>query len=373
MINFKKINNNLDTLKIKKIDNFKTLSISTCVLETEKPFNILVKTGDIVKINQPILINEDNQKILCDISGKVISVKLKEETKKNLTYYVEIENDFKYSKLDIKIEPIKTKEDLIIAIKEFGIVSKNLLIYKELENLKNILFLDCYDEAFVFNNHVILSNFFKEIKEVIKYLKSTLHIDKIVVFSSSQNKHFFNNLLEKSDKIYTKKCKKYALNMFDLYKIYLLLKGEILNYEILSLTGKALKENSVLFVKRGAIFQEIIENVGGFIQNIEEIENFKYTAMLAYNDEFLLKEKIKKNTNEIDKQKLIKMLEEKQKEAKINIFDKLKNYHKKYLHCLSACFISVKNKKISTKNINLELKNNFLGLHFLNYEQFKQK
>jgi len=67
------------------------------------------------------------------------------------------------------------------------------------------------------------------------------------------------------------------------------------------------------------------------------------------------------------------MLQEKQKEAKINIFDKLEDYHKKYLNCLSACFISVKNKKISTKNFNMALKNYFVGLHFLNNEQFKKK
>jgi len=197
----------------------------------------------------------------------------------------------------------------------------------------------------------MLTNFFKEIEYAIKKLKQLLQIEKILFFTSKNNSNFVKKIKKDCDKIYFKKCKHNAINMFDLYKIYLLLKNEILNYDILSVTGRALKENNVVFIKSGANFQDIIEKFGGLIQNIEEIENFKYTAMLAYNDEITLKDKIKKCKNTIDKQKLIKMLETKKIEAKTNIYDKLNDYHQKYLNCLSACFVSKKNEKINIKRV----------------------
>lgn len=370
MINFKRIENNLDNSDIKTMDNFKNLSISTSVIECENPFDICVKVGDDIKINQPILVSQDNQKILSDISGKVLDIKLKEETNKTLTYCVELENNFKNEKLSLNIKPINTKNDLIIAIKEYGIVNKNFLIYKELEKTEKVLLVDCFDEPFIYNNFAVLNNYLSDVKNALQRVKLILQIEKIIFYSSKNNLNFINQIKSENDKIHIKKCKKNAITMFDLLKISYLLKGEILEYDILSLTGKALKENVVLYVKKGAKIQDIIDNFGGFKQDIEEVENFKYTAMLAYNDEVILKDKIKKSKNEIDKQKLIKMLKDKQLEAKTKIYDNLKMYYQKYLDCLSACFISIKNKKFATKNLNLALKNNYLGLHFLNNKQF---
>jgi len=370
MKNFKRIENNLDSTKIKIMDDFKHLSLSTCIIEKEQPFDILVKNGENIKINQPIFINKDGQKILSCVSGKVLGIKLKEENKNILTYYLELENDFKNKKIETKIKNIKNKKELINSIKEFGITNKNFLIYKEIEKTNKVLFLDCYDDVFVYNNFAMLTNFFKEIEYAIKKLKQLLQIEKILFFTSKNNSNFVKKIKKDCDKIYFKKCKHNAINMFDLYKIYLLLKNEILNYDILSVTGRALKENNVVFIKSGANFQDIIEKFGGLIQNIEEIENFKYTAMLAYNDEITLKDKIKKCKNTIDKQKLIKMLETKKIEAKTNIYDKLNDYHQKYLNCLSACFVSKKNEKINIKDFNLPIKCEYLGVHLLNNKYF---
>lgn len=370
MRNFKRIENDLDNYELKRLEGCKTLFISTLIIENEEPFKSLVDIGECVKINQPILKNNDGQKILSSVSGKVINIKLKEDISKSLTYNIEIENDFQNNKINIDFKAIKTKEDLIYAVKEYGIVSKNFLIFKELEKADKILDVSCYDEPFIYNNFIILHNFFNEINFALNQLKQILNLNRINFFVNKDNKKLIKKLKTQNDKIYIKGCKKNALNLFDLYKISLLLKGEIFNFEILSLTGKALKENVVLLVKQGITLNDIIEKQGGFKQDIEQIENFKYTAMLAYNDEVVLKEKIRKCKNELDKQKLIKMLEEKKLEAKINIFDKIGDYHKKYLNCLSACFITVGNKKIATKNFNLALKNDFSGLHFLNNLQF---
>ena len=371
MINYKKIENNLDDKKIEIFSNFKNLAISTLVLENESPFEILVKVGEEVKINQPILKNTDGQKILSDVSGKVLNIKLKEENDSLLTYHLIIENNFKNESLNCNIKPIKTKDDLLNSIKVYGIINKNFLIYKELEATKNTLFIDCYDEPFIYNNFVILSNFLKEIKFVISKLQQILNIEKIYYFTNKTNLAMVREISNYKDKICVKRCRHKAVDMFDLYKIFMLFNNKILDYEILSLTGKALKENKVLFVKKGTSLQEIIDKVGGFKQNIEEVENYKYTAMLAYNDEIELKEKIKRCKNDVDRQKLIKLFEEKKLEAKTNIFDKLEIYHQKYLDCLSTCLITIKNKKTPIKNFNLSIKNNFSGVHFLNNKQFQ--
>lgn len=368
MRNLKKIENTLDDNQVLTLNNFKNLSISSSVLENESPFKILVKNGDHVKINQPIMQNTDGQQILASVSGKV-QVKLKQEDKNELTYFVDIENDFKSETLDLQIN-IKNKKDLINSVKNYGIINKNFFIYKYLEIVKDTLKINCFDDVFIYNNFTLFKCYFKDIKFALKKLKQILKFEKVEFYVSKNNLEIVKNLKNQSDKIFKKRPKQNALDLFDLFKLANLFKGDIFNKEIISITGKALKENRVCFVLNGAKINDIIELQGGFVQDIEEIENYKYTAMVAFNDELVLKDKIKKCKDLNDKQKPIKMLTEKQEEAKLNLYNKREEYYLKYLNTLSACFISYFKNKVAIKNFERNINSTVYGLHFLSKKQF---
>ncbi|MBE5746189.1 MAG: hypothetical protein E7359_02760 [Clostridiales bacterium] len=373
VIKFKKIKNEIKDYKITKFENPKSIKISSLIVENERPFDILIKSGDYVKINQPILENEVGQKILSSISGKIVNVGLENNLKNELTYTIQIENDFKNESIKLSKLTIKNKLNFINILKDFGLVSKDFLLYKFFESLTQTLYVNAYDDFFIYNNFSLLLNFKKEILISLNKIKKLFNITKIVFYTSKNNEKIVKEIKNNEDKIKLKKPSKNAINLEDLLNIYYALKGENKQFSIVSVTGQALNESKVLMIKRGTNIEEIVEFLGGFKQNIEEIENYKYTCMLAYNDELTLKEKIKKCKDQNDKEKLIKLFSEKQKEAEINLYSKREDYYKKYLNCLAACFISESKIKYTIKDFNNHILNNIYGIHMLNNEQFKKK
>lgn len=371
MKNLSKVDNKLDDNKIMVFDKPKQVEFSSLFIENEKPFTILVKNNEIVKINQPILENEDGQKILSSISGKVVNIGLKNNYRNELTYTITIENDFKNEIYELSKKEVKNKNDLIDLIKNYGVVNNNSLIYKIIEKTNKILYINAFDDIFIYNNFVVLENYINEIKYSLNLIKDLFNIEKTIFYSNKNNIKNLKLLSKSNDKIIIKQPKKNVfLNLIDLLNIFYAIKGKPQTEKIISVTGKALNKNKVLLVKNGTEINEIIDFFGGIKQNLEEIENYKYTAMLAYNDELILKDKIKKCKDMNDKQKLIKMLENKQKEAYENVYSKREEFYKKYLNCLSVCLISENNKKIEIFEFNNSILNKVDGLHLLNFQQF---
>lgn len=364
-----------------KVDNFeiKTFApnkvfVSNFLLNLS--FDILVKTGDYVEEGQ-VLMQKNNQKIFSPISGKVLGVKLDKDIKNELVYYIEIENDFKRKQVFFEKPKLENKDDLINICENFGLISCYDFASNLVKKTKKTLIVNAYDLPFVFNNKTIITNHESCIKEVLSLISKKCGYKKILFCCNRQDKNMYKSIF-KNEKSFLNTQKlviislqnKNGLTLFDLLNISNALSGKCQTETLVSVFGGSIKNSGVLKIKFGTKICDIISFLGGFKQNIEEIEDFKYMSMVAFNDEMKLKQKIKASKNLIDKQKLEKMLEEKQHEAYNNIFSKIDEYHTKYLNCLSACLLDSKKSRMFTKNFDLSLSLNNFGLYFLSFSEF---
>lgn len=341
-------------------------------------FEILVKTGDDVKRGQVILARE-NQKILSPFCGKVLSIKLDKNVKNELVYYIEIEKINKNAEICFEKPNVLNKDELINMCENFGILSDYNFASILLKKMNCNLLINSYDLPFVFNNKILLENEREILITCIEKLVKICGFKKIVFYTNKSNKNAIKNLsktfinqLDNKSKIVikTKQCKS-GLMLCDLVNIFNAFNGYFQDKKLLTINGGALNKNFVVKTELGATINCLIDFANSFKQNIEEIEDYKYMALVAFNDENILKEKIKKEKNPESRQKLEKMLKEKQKEAYKNIFSKLEEYHQKILNCLSVCLINGKKSTIQTKNFELPVDYDFFGIHFLSFNEFR--
>ena len=344
-------------------------------------FNILVKSGDYVKKGQ-IILEKNGQKLASPVSGLVREIKLGSEINNELVYYINIENDEKYLSEIVKPKKIETKQDLLEFCKEYCLVFKHNFAEKFFKDLDSNLVLDLFDENFVFNNFLVLKSNQKIVLDMVKYLTKILNINRIKIFVNKQNKNFVKsvflneNILEyfntQNIKIVIKtKQTNIGITAFDLYNFSKALNGEKQTENIISFVGGACKKNCVIKTVLGVRICDLIDHFKGLKQNIEEIEDFKYMSLVAYNDEIQLNKKIKQAKNQEDKEKLIKMLNEKKHQAYDNIFSKISLYHEKFLDCLSCCLLNGKHSKSFTKNLELPLGFEVFGVHLFSFREFR--
>jgi len=341
-------------------------------------FEILVKPLDEVKRGQAIL-SRGNQKILSPFCGKVLSIKLDKNIENELVYYIEIEKNNENDEICFEKPKVLNKDELINMCENFGILSENNFASILLKKMNSDLLINTYDLPFVFNNKLLLEKEDESLKICLKKLVEICAFKKIVFFVNKSNKNAIKNLsktllncFDYKPKIVikTKLCK-HALTLFDLVNIFNAFDGCFQHKKLLTINGGALNKNFVVKTEFGTPINCLIDFAGSFKQNIEEIEDYKYMALVAFNDENILREKIKKEKNPESRQKLEKMLKEKQNEAYKNIFSKLEEYHQKMLNCLSVCLINGKKSTIQTKNFELPVDYEFFGIHFLSFNEFR--
>ena len=341
-------------------------------------FEILVKPLDEVKRGQVILAR-DNQKILSPFCGKVLSIKLDKNIENELVYYIEIEKNNKNDEIYFEKPNVLNKDELINMCENFGILSENNFASILLKKMNCNLLINAYDLPFVFNNKLLLEKEENVLKNCLEKLVKICTYKKVIFYTNKSKKNAINNLsktflnhLDYKPKIVikTKQCKS-GLMLCDLVNIFNAFNGYFQDKKLITINGGALNKNSVVKTEFGTPINSLINFTGSFKQNIEEIEDYKYMALVAFNDENILREKIKKEKNPESKQKLEKMLKEKQNEANKNIFSKLEEYHQKILNCLSVCLINGKKSNIQTKNFELPIDYEFFGIHFLSFNEFR--
>lgn len=363
-------------LECEKIQSFVPNRVNISTVIFGKKFNILVKASDEVKKGQEIL-EKNGQKILSPVCGKVLSIKLDNDINGELCHYIEIEKNEKNEEEIYAKSPVSSKQDLISLCENFGLISTHNFVSEILKNFDRNLFINAFDLPFVFNNFVMLKNHSSEIEKALKKLTKICGFEKIIFCVNKQNKKILKALFFKR-KIFNNKAKiviktkqnKNGLTLYDLFNIDRALSGKPQTQTLVSVLGGALKKGGVLLAPVGTRFSSLIDFLGGFKQNVEEIEDFKYMSLVAFNDEQQLKQKIKQAKTVEDKQKLTNLLNEKSKQAYDNIFSKLEIFHKKYLNCLSACLINGKNSKMFTKNFDLQVEFETFSLSFLSFEEF---
>ena len=370
-------------MKFRKNENFKyndnllefndvnKIYISKTQLKNDKDFICLIKVGDEVKIGTPLLKNSDGQKILSSVSGKVLNISTKTNIFNNLSQFIEIENNKKNEREICEKPDIKNKSDFINMCKDFGLANNEFYLYSFFEKLKEnkTLYVFGENDDFNFINKIIFKNFHEEIIKTVEII-TKLFKPKKVVFCLDKNDKKTSEILTKNNYKISKKSAKTCINFADLFNVFNALNGVVQTDIFVSIYGSALKNNGVVKMPNGTQICDVINFLGGFKQDIEEIENYKYTALLAYNDELELKNKIKNCKNELDKNRLIKLLEQKQKEAKENVFDKLNDFYEKFLNCISCCIVNEIKKKNFIKDFERALQTDVKSLAFLSQKEF---
>ena len=373
MRKFKVKNLNLSTIDI---SSFAPQKVFVPNFLFNQNFNSLVEVGNEVKMGEKIF-EKNGQFIASPISGKVLSIRFRKDFFGDLVYFVEIEANKKNDVMIYQKPNAKNKQELIKLCKDFGLISTNNFVAKIIENFEKTLVINAFDEAFVFNNFVMLKNHSKLIFEVIKKIIKICEINSIVFCTSKTTKSFLKNLiLENKDMIFGTKIviktkqNLNALNLFDLYNLHEAFCGKMQTNLLVSVLGGALKQNGVVMTSFGTKICDIISFLGGLKQSIDEVEDFKYMSLVAFNDLEQLKQKIKQAKDEESKQKLIELLKEKNKQANDNVFSKREEYYKKYLNCLSCLIVNGKNSKILITDIEKPLEFFCYALSFLNFEEF---
>lgn len=360
MKKFTNAKNDIQTDEISAFEDVKEIIISN--YQFKRVFNILVKKNEEIKVNQVLMKDGDGNNILSPISGKVKDISLI-NFYDGLSYGLTLENDMKFEQIPLNFS-INSKEDLINVCKESGLFSYQKPLSKIVEKIDKKLHINAYDNDYIFNQKVIYKNFKKDIEKMLKLVRDICKIEEIVIYTNIEN--FDLDLQYKQKK---KATKKEYLNLLDLKNLQNLLEGKR-PLNLVSVTGGALNKSLVVDTILGTKIDDIIDFMGGFKEDILEIENFKFTALSAFNDFEIMRKKLKETKNQEDVQKLEALLLEKEQEAQSKLFDKLPIFHQKYLNCLSACFFNGKSKKMSTKNLNLPLQKEIFGLHLVNNEQF---
>lgn len=361
MRRFRDVKNDIQSNEIEFFKDENEVIISNFQFNTS--FDILVKKNDNVKVNQEIMKDGNNNKFLSPVSGTIKDVSLVNFLD-GLSYAVTIENDKKYEKIDIGAS-IKNKDDLINICKDFGLCSNHIFLSKIIEKLNKKLIINAFDIDYIFNQKLIYINYKDDIEKIINIIKDLCKIEEIIIYTNIENFKLENCKY----KLKNKNKKGDFLTLLDLKNMYNALSNEkILN--LVSVTGGALNKSLVIDVDLGTKIEDIIDFMGGFKEDILEIENFKFTALSALNDFQIMEKKLRETKNLEDAKKLETLLLEKKQEAEEKLFKKLPIYHKKYLNCLSACFFNGKNRKKTTTNLNFALQKEIFGLHLLNNEQF---
>lgn len=363
------ITNEILTFKDPKI-----VKISTCQLK-EGDFKILVKAGDFVKIGSTILMDKNQQKILSSISGKVIKIKTEKDVFDNLVQFIEIENDEKYEIEKHEKQPLKTKEDLINLCLNKGLICSEFYLANYFKNLEeNNFYLNVTYNDYNFINKIIFLNYKEKITKVFNFLIKILNIKKVYINCNKNDIKLIKNLVKNEYKninfIFNKNKQNKSLNLVDLLNIDNAINGIPQTNIFVYFVGDSLKKNALINMPNGTKISDVINKLGGLKSDIEEVENFKYTAMVALNDEMILKDKIKKCKNKEDKIKLKKLLKEKTDEAYKNIYSKLKEYHEDYLSSLSCVIINNINDNMCIKDFERFIQNDVNVLNFLSKKEF---
>lgn len=339
-------------------------------------FNIVVKQNEYIKKGQKIF-EKDGLFVASPVSGKVLNIKLDKNFFDELVYFVEIENDEKYDEIVQERPKVKNKDDVVLVCKNFGLVGAYDFVANIIKNFNKKLIVNAFDDKFVFNNFLMLKKHANLIFLTIEKLAKLCDYKTVIFCVSKCTKNVLKKLISENKslleniKIVIKtKQNLSALSLFDIYNLHNAFCGKMQTKLLVSFVGGAIKQNRVIFVGFGSKICDVISFLGGFKQNIEEIEDFKYMSLVAFNDINKLEQKVKQAKNNQDKQKLVELLNEKNKEAIENVFSKREEYHKKMKNCLSACFVNGKNSKILIKNFNLSIEFFCFAINLLSFEQF---
>lgn len=300
--------------KISLNENIKKIDTKYLYFSVPDNYEIKVKKGDKVKINDMIAESNDNVSIVSSVSGKVIEI----------DEFIKIENDFKEEIKKINIKNID-KNKFIKLLKDSGIKGMGgagFPAYKKYDGEMNTLVVNAVEcEPYRTSDYALVREHAKDIIEAIKKIMEINNISKtiIAVKKVSKMKQYFNEYLTDNITIYETKniypagwskglikeilnidikthSKDLGIvvnNVATIYAIGEALKGRFLDSRIVTITGNTDKKGNYK-IKIGTDIKDIIETenliIGGPMMGKKYDNNFitpETSCLFINDDEFI--------------------------------------------------------------------------------------
>ncbi len=282
------------------------------LLEGSCPFKSLVKVGDIVKVGQQISIKNSYFPSIThsSVSGEVTSVDKKMwHPSGKMVPSIEIKNDhLETMSDDIKDNNVSnlSSKDIIEIVKNCGVVGlggacfPTYVKYNPEKNIDTIIINAAECEPFITADYVTMINNVSELIRGITYIMKANNAPRAVIAVKKYHKelveHLQNSLsgvdnisLFLLDNVYPAGWEKYIVQRVQKknYKGLPSEAGAVVNNvqtavsvcqavehnmplieKIITLTGKGLKEPKNVRIKIGSLVNEIIESIGGYIDDL---------------------------------------------------------------------------------------------------------
>jgi len=356
------------SLKPVEMFNEKTLRITN--FQHGEYYKFLVNPGDNVLVYSPILEGKNGQKILSPISGKVKNIENLENYNGEVFSTLILENDLKFLTLNPKKTKVSNKDELVKICKDFGIINNEVPVYKFFENINETLIISAFEEKKVYNyKSIYLSEENKKEKYNIK-LKEILNLKNIYIVINKTDKVMFNYLSGKYNLLNEKVSPNNCMNIEDLLNLYNALfenKPQITKY--ISVCGGALKSNAVVKTYLGVSLESIVEKLGDFKENIEEIKDYKELAKASVYDKYVAKQNMKKAKYE-EKEKLKKEYVDISNKSKL-VIKQVNKYYIKYHNCFGGLSFNGKKDNLTENYKSLHIQSDVFAVHFLNNFEIK--
>lgn|GEM_PF-6915283 len=339
--------------------------------------DVLVNVEQEVKIGQNLAVDKNTgKKIVSTVNGSIKAIEEKQNKDGSYSLNIFIVNNFKKAPvLNKLVKP--TVSQLNKRIEKANIYE---LASTNFNNLSVVINTLDNKKTFGLNNK-ILNTYLSQILKGANLIKKALNKKQIFIAVSKENYLNVQNQITKLNlkgvsvvKKAKVKGKVSILNIqtpLDFYEA--VSNGKIATERFIAVGGLSIKNANYYLVKIGTPLNELMKLCGGLKHSYEEIDNYKEQALLAVNDEVMIKQDIKNKKSAEEKQKLKKLLADKKQEAKNTVFKYLKENHNKYKLCLSN-MVFVNNKKIySAKTIENFVDENTLAVLFLSNIEYKHK
>lgn len=367
---------NLKEINLVKKNPFETLNINLNFKDKES--TPLVKIGE-HKIKGELIAGGNNSPNIYAPFNCIIKdiKKIRIENNNIVSTHIELIRDFTESTfLKNNTNSINNPIDFLIEIEKKGVVNcqENSDIFSELckkiGKIKNLT-LNFYDtDEYTFTLKYLFTKKANEIVETIIFLNKIFNFEDINIiydFNCDDSVKYYNELLNKNKIFNVKflpiknranyviglklKLKTLFLNTkflakqknlyFDgktFFDIYLSCKqNQNITSTYITINGDAIKNCGIYKVPLGVSIKELIE-IAETKNTYDYIDNYFYNAMEAYNDKLSFEKEIEEEKDEVKKQKLINLMQDKEKEAQLLIYDKMEETRSYYNKCLGLVY-----------------------------------
>lgn len=380
---FKYIKKQSDNFNLIKAEMPDQICLPLSIFKDEA--TLICDIDEYVKQGQVIAkIPKTKYKIISPLNGKVKKVEeiyLPNE-KPSMCAIIEVDKNNNSYNTEINLHDANYNESKIVKTVE-SFAFNDFIKFKDNSTSKLIIDLRKKQK----NNNLdflILKEFTNQLIQGIKllnlYLNKNIKFIILVEKSDYKSVNKFKNIVKTEGldivirkKLFIKPIGAKTLDPQDLIELYESYKyNKVPNTRIIAVEGLSIKNPGYYIFYKGTMLKDLMPMCGGLKHTYDEIDDFKEQALIAYNDELMIKDDIKKEQNLEKQESLKKLLEKKQKEAKSNVYSKRYEFYKKMRLCLSSVIFENNNKLYKALMDKTPVHKN-KAIYFLSNIEYKNK